>query len=223
MRAFAAPPRTEAELAARAEALAGRTLAELAAEHGMVLPADPRRSKGWAGQLLEIALGATAASRAEPDFPHLGVELKTVPVDRRGRPAESTYVCTAPLDPGALGTWETSWVRRKLLRVLWVPLADVDGERVIGAPVLWSPGEADDAVLRADFEELAALIAEGALWQIDGRRGVALHLRPKAADGEPAAWALDEDAGWVKQTARGFYLRPSFTHDLLARHLLLPR
>ncbi|MEQ1568416.1 MAG: MutH/Sau3AI family endonuclease, partial [Myxococcota bacterium] len=154
--------------------------------------------------------------------PHLGVELKSIPCDLRGHPSESTYVCTAPLAPGALGGWADAWVRRKLSRVLWLPLVPAGADRVVGSPVVWSPSPDEEAVLRADFEELVTLLADGAVWQIDGRRGQALHLRPKAADGEPAAWAVDEDAGWVRQTARGFYLRPSFTLAILSRHLLLP-
>lgn len=218
------PPRTEAELLARAEALAGRTLGAIAEGLALRAPSDLRRAKGWAGQLVEKALGATAGSRAEPDFPHLGVELKTVPVDPRGRPAEGTYVCTAPLDPRALGRWEASWVRRKLRRVLWVPVVgDGDpGARVVGAAFLWSPSDEEDALLRADFEEVATLVAEGALWQLDGRRGKVLQLRPKAADGDATTRALDDEAHWVADTPRGFYLRPSFTGAVLARHLLLP-
>lgn len=224
MTAFPPPPRDEAELAERARALAGQTLAEVAATVGMPVPPDLRRAKGWPGRVLEVALGATAGSRAEPDFPHLHVELKSLPVDARGRPAEGTYVCTAPLDPGALGSWETSWVRDKLRRVLWIPLVGggPPGDRVVGSPFFWTPDEAEEASLRADWEELAALVALGHLWQIDGRRGKVLQLRPKAADGSSTVLALDEDGEWVRDTPRGFYLRPSFTGAVLARHLLLP-
>ena len=91
------PPRDEAELLARAEQLAGRTLGQLAGDLGAEVPPDLRHAKGWVGQLIERALGATAGSRAEPDFQHLGVELKTLPVDRRGRPLETTFVCTIAL------------------------------------------------------------------------------------------------------------------------------
>ncbi|MEQ1506832.1 MAG: DNA mismatch repair endonuclease MutH [Myxococcota bacterium] len=214
-----APPRSEAELVARADAIAGYTLGELARTRWIAIPDDPRRAKGWAGGLLEQLLGATAASRAEPDFPHLGIELKTVPIDPRGVPTESTYVCTMPLDPAVLGGWDGSWVRRKLGRVLWIPLggADAPGDRVVGAPIVWSPTADDDAALRADWDELVSLVASGELWQVDGRRGRVLQVRPKAQDADDTVWALDEDAGWVRETPRGFYLRPSFTREILRR------
>lgn len=211
------PPRTEAELLARAEAIAGYTLGELAAQLWIGVPNEARRAKGWAGQLVERALGATASSRSEPDFPGLGIELKTVPIDGRGVPVESTYVCTAPLDPGALGTWRTSWVRKKLARVVWIPLSTGEAlaDRRIGAPIAWSPSEAEEAALEADWTELANLVATGDLWQIGGRAGAVLQVRPKAQDAAETTWALDEDAQWVREHPRGFYLRPAFTAAIL--------
>ena len=223
-RAFPAPPRHERELFERALQLAGRTLSHIAQQHVVHVPASLARAKGWPGQLLEIALGATASTRPEPDFPHLGVEMKSVPVDARGRPTESTYVCRAPLTLDDLGTWDASWVRHKLSRVLWVPLLG-DGPpatRIVGSPVLWSPDEEQEALLREDWEAFAADIAMGELWQVHGRRGKALQLRPKAANRESTAWALDDSGEWVRALPRGFYLRTSFTGDILARELLLP-
>ena len=213
------PPADEGELLARAVDLSGFTLDELAARRRLRVPAESRRAKGFAGQLLESMLGATAGSRAEPDFPGLGVELKTVPIDAAGRPLESTYVCVAPLDPVALGPWERAWVRRKLRRVLWLPLVRAErlGDAMVGSPLLWSPDEVEDAALRADYDELLDLLASGEVARIDGRFGRVLQLRPKGADAEDRTWALDEDGDLVRDTARGFYLRPAFTGGVLAR------
>lgn len=216
-----APPRTEVELVGRAEALAGRTLGWVARRDGMAIPSDLRRAKGWPGIVLEQALGATGSSRAVPDFPHLGIELKTVPVRPDGRVTESTYVCRAPLDPGDLGTWDTSWVKAKLAHVLWIPIvgAGPPGERVIGTPISWRPHEEDEALLRADWEEIATFVALGELGSLDGRRGKVLQIRPKGSDGTETVAAVGEDGEWVRDTPRGFYLRAAFTTAVLARSL----
>jgi DNA mismatch repair protein MutH len=215
------PPRSERELLDRAEQIAGRALGWVAARHGMGSPADLRRAKGWPGTVLELALGATSASRAAPDFPHLGIELKTVPVTETGRATEATYVCRAPLDPGDLGTWDTCWVRAKLRRVVWIPIVGggAPGDRIVGAPVVWSPSDEDEALLRTDWEDVAQLVALGELGQLDGRRGHVLQVRPKAADGTSTVAAVGEDGEWVRETPRGFYLRPAFTTAILARVL----
>lgn len=215
-------PASEAELLERARGIAGSTLAELAASLRLPLPHDSRRAKGWAGQLVEAALGAPSAGAPGPDFPGLGIELKTIPVTPEGRPRESTWVCTAPMEDVTGLRWETSLVRAKLARVLWVPTVDgADGDfrsRRIGAPLLWSPSPDEAAVLRADWEEFMEDIALGRLRAITGRRGTALQLRPKAAHSREREWTTDEDGARVLANPRGFYLRASFTAGLLARH-----
>ncbi len=159
------PPQTQQQLLAQAQGLAGYSLGELAALAGIPIPRDLKRDKGWIGILLEIWLGASAGSKPEQDFAALGVELKTIPVDSQGRPLETTFVCVAPLTGNSGVTWESSHVRHKLKRVLWVP---VEGDRAIplaerrvGAPLLWSPSEEEDRQLRMDWEELMDLIVLG--------------------------------------------------------------
>lgn len=215
------PPATEAELLARARQLGGRTLAQVAALYAAPLPKDPVRAKGWVGQLVEHALGATAGSRAEPDFPHLGVELKTLPVDARGRPRESTYVCTAPLDGDRDPDWASSWVRKKLARVLWVPIVGEGPlpERIVGAAFLWSPSAEEEAVLRADWEAVADLLASGETWHLGGRHGEALQLRPKAASSRDRTWVVGAEGEATAELPRGWYLRAGFTGAIVARVL----
>ena len=219
-------PSSSDELFERARSIAGRPLRWVAAELDVSVPPDLRRAKGWIGSLLESFLGASAGSRAEPDFPHLGIELKSIPVDPMGRPRESTWVSTAPLDGSLSATWQDSWVRRKLSCVLWIPVVGEGsvppGDRLVGSPLLWSPSASEEALLGRDFEELAELIQTGALARLDAHQGSALQLRPKAASSRELTWMLDEDANWIEVNPRGFYLRRSFTEALLKSHLRLP-
>ena len=119
------------------------------------------------GQLLELVLGASSGSKAEPDFPHLGIELKTLPVDSLGKPLESTYVCVAPLTDVSGLRWQDSWVCRKLSKVLFVPVLAERGiplpERQIGTAFLWSPDAQQQALLQQDWEELMELIVLGGI------------------------------------------------------------
>lgn len=212
-------PASRDELLRRACALEGLPLGVVAAGFGERAPADLRRDKGWIGNLIERELGATAGSSAEPDFPELGVELKTIPVDEAGVPRESTWVALAELDLSARG-WEDSWVRRKLHCVLWVPVISPKGTppggRIVGRARLWTPSAAQEAVLQQDWEEHMELLGLGEFWQIDARRGEALQLRPKAARGADTHWALSDDGEWVRAQPKGFYLRRRFTRQVLA-------
>lgn len=217
---MSAPPRSEQELLARAQALGGWSLAEAAAACGVPLPADARRAKGWIGELLEKSLGSDAGSRPLPDFVALGIELKTIPVDDRGLPRESTYVCIVPLLHNAGLRWENSLVRRKLSRVLWVPVRTAPGlalaARRIGQPFLWSPSATEEAVLKTDWEDLMELVAMGGLGELDARIGTYLQIRPKAQDSRALTGSADEDGVPNRSLPRGFYLRTRLTRALLA-------
>ncbi|VEI46615.1 DNA mismatch repair protein MutH [Actinobacillus equuli] len=105
---------SEAELLEKANWLAGFTLGEIAQQLNMDVPPDLRRDKGWVGQLIETALGAKAGSKPEQDFAHLGIELKTIPINHKGFPLETTFVSLAPLTqipvlPGKPHTFATNY------------------------------------------------------------------------------------------------------------------
>lgn len=219
------PPDSEAKLLAQAQRLAGFTLGELGQTAGLPVPQDLKRDKGWTGILLERWLGASAGSKPEQDFAALGVELKTIPVDNAGRPLETTFVCVAPLTGNSGVVWETSHVRHKLKRVLWIP---VEGSREIplairrvGSPLLWSPDEEEERQLRMDWEELMDLIVLGQVESITARHGEVLQLRPKAANSKALTEAVGTEGQRILTLPRGFYLKKNFTRALLARHFLL--
>lgn len=221
-----ANPQSEQELLSRAYAMAGFTLAQLAATAGIPVPRDLRRDKGWTGQLIEWQLGASAGSRPEQDFPDLGIELKTIPVDPQGRPLETTFVCVAPLIGVSGQRWEESNVRNKLSRVLWIPVEgsrDIPvGDRRVGMPLLWSPNEEEEGLLRQDWEELMDMIVLGEVEQISARHGQVLQLRPKAANSKARTHAIGRNGQPIMTLPRGFYLKIEFTHQLLQRHFALP-
>ncbi|BBR08904.1 MULTISPECIES: DNA mismatch repair endonuclease MutH [Aeromonas] len=221
-----ANPQSEQELLSRAYAMAGFTLAQLAATAGILVPRDLRRDKGWTGQLIEWQLGASAGSRPEQDFPDLGIELKTIPVDPQGRPLETTFVCVAPLIGVSGQRWEESNVRNKLSRVLWIPVEgsrDIPvGDRRVGMPLLWSPNEEEEILLRQDWEELMDMIVLGEVEQISARHGQVLQLRPKAANSKALTRAIGRNGQPIMTLPRGFYLKIEFTHQLLQRHFALP-
>lgn len=220
------PPSSVDALVARATALNGRTLGDILAELGLHASSDPLRTKGSAGETMERALGATGGTGAVLDFPELGVELKTIPITADGAPLESTYVCTLSLADAETQEWETSWVRAKLARVLFVPLVGAHGlawqERVVGAPLLWEPTPDQDDVLRGDFDDVVGLIGIGRIEDLTAHRGRWLQVRPKARDGKVRTLAYGADNEAIATIPRGFYLRARFTGALLANPQALP-
>jgi DNA mismatch repair protein MutH len=214
------PPATLDELLSRARAIDGLSLRALAALVGAPAPTDdPVRSKGRGGELVEQALGASAGSLDQPDFPALGVELKTIPVDESGRVRESTFVCALDLATVDREEWESSRARRKLCCVLWVPVEAAGrappAQRRLGTPRLWRPSVEEEALLRADWSSIVGRIAIGAIDELDAYEGEALQVRPKARDGSVRALALGPEGEPLPTVPRGFYLRARFTERVL--------
>jgi DNA mismatch repair protein MutH len=208
--------------AAAADVSADRATALLRAARrlaGLDVTALGGQGKGGVGRRVEQALGL-APRFDEVDDPISGVELKTLPVrlrDGRATVSEVTFVTTATTESLVGETWSTSRARKKLQQVLFVPVVDVDdgGPARLGAAFLWRPDPAEEAQLRADWEDLSDLVARGLGFAVTSRRGVWLHLRPKARDGAQTRRASTVDDDDVVVRPQGFYLRRSLTQRLL--------
>jgi len=220
-------PTSEQELLERVHNLAGLTLGEVANNVKIDVPSNLKHNKGWIGLLLEHVLGASASSRPEPDFPALGIELKTLPINCQGKPLETTFVCVAPLT-GLVGVnWNNCWLKQKLSKVLWVPIiCDTPEEkkiplamRRIGSAFLWSPSDEEDQLLAMDWQELTDMIVLGEVEKIHGKHGQVLQLRPKAANAQAKTQAYDRNGKPFMTLPRGFYLKIPFTQSLLNKNL----
>ncbi len=212
------PPTTVDELLKRANTLAGKTLGELAKEGQDHVPLSLLHAKGWIGQLIERTLGANAANLDQPDFIHLGIELKTLPVTTQGHPCESTYICTASIPP-IDSDWEHSRVWRKMAKILWVPIESNSEKPLlaqqIGTPILWSPPPEIAAQLRQDWEELTELLTLGHFEDLSAHKGKYLQIRPKAANAKTFIQVIDHQGNTISTVPKGFYLRPLLTKQIV--------
>lgn len=221
-------PQSLDALLAHARALVGVEIGDLADGLGLPPPAAGRvRGKGWAGLVIQQELGLSVEGTAGPDFPALGVELKTVPVDSALRPRESTAICQ--IDPVRIAgeSWETSSVRRKLAQVLFVALEDLGrggfAERRVAAVRLWSPDAGEEALLRADFDHVVrAYFRRGRTDEITGRVGRVMQVRPKGRNAADTRAAFGPDGFATRVGKCGFYLRPAFVDRILSSSGTLP-
>ena len=211
-------PLDENELLVRCQNIEGMTFSQLAEYTGTNYPELPILRKGWVGQTIEHALGATSGSQSRPDFYELGIELKTIPINHLHQPAESTFITTIPLLSIHKQTWLTSQCYAKLKRVLWVPIEDSEKipfpYRRIGSGILWSPSLAEEKILEQDWLELTFMIGSGKLSEINATMGEFLQVRPKAANAKSLCYGLDEKGNKIQTLPRGFYLRSKFTKTI---------
>ena len=215
------PPLSEIELTRRVIKLSGNNLQCLAESVSWDVPADLKRDKGWIGQLLEKLLGASAGNLSEPDFPQLGIELKTIPLTRELKAKETTYVCTVPLVNHIGLQWEDSCVFRKLSRVLWIPIEADPAiplqQRKVGSGFFWSPDLEESKILQADWEEFMELISLGQIDTITAHQGEYLQIRPKAANAAAVTAGIGSNGLYKQTLPRGFYLRTALTNRILEK------
>lgn len=177
-------------------------------------------NKGWVGQLLEAYLGVTSGNLPIADFPHLGIELKTIPINLKNlTPVESTYICTASFNNTRI-SWEQSVVKKKLSKVLWFPIESSVNldimDRRIGTAFLWEPNKYQEKILTRDWYELTEKIQLGNIELLSAKYGQYLQIRPKAADCKHNLINyLTKEGEIIKTVNRGFYLRASFTKTIL--------
>jgi DNA mismatch repair protein MutH len=218
-------PCSEQQLLSRAQSLAGLTLEQVASDLNLSVPESLRHNKGWIGNLLELALGATAGSKPQQDFPELGIELKSIPIDASGKPLETTYVCITPLTGIDGLTWSQSNIYNKLRKVLWIPILSEKSlniaERQVGSPFIWQPDAIERQLMQQDWEEIMELIALGQITSITAKIGQVLQLRPKGANSKALTPAIGNNGEPIMTLPRGFYLKIPFTHQILTKQFNL--
>ena len=210
-------------LLAHARALVGTELGEIADNLGLPVPHGQVRTKGWPGQILERELGVEAGGVRGPDFAALGVELKTVPTGADLVPRESTAVCQ--IDPIAIAaeSWETSYVREKLQRVLFVALEvppddDSVGARRVAAVRQVALDAVEERALRADFELFVrGYSGAGARTRSPATWARSCRCVPRARTARDLARRLRRRRQPGRVGKCGFYLRPAFVAEILRR------
>jgi DNA mismatch repair protein MutH len=186
------------------ENIAGLTIAELAKKHKVDLNTN---NKGIIGQLLELELQTEAKNKALPDFIDLGVELKTIPVNDDFKPLESTYVSMVSFNN--MPRWSKSFVRLKLLKVLWIPILKKKNIHTseICYPIFKELSLEDEYILSKDYEELCEIITFGD--EPRAHLGKFMQVRPKALNSKIRSTSNNE----IRHPL-GFYLRSSYTKKI---------
>ena len=217
------PPQNFDELIANLNFIVGKSLTELAEFAKIPVPIDTLHGKGFTGELIEKCLGASAANQSIPDFPELGLELKSIPVDDNLCPLESTFLCYAPLTGIRHYSFESSPLYSKITRVLFVLIRasrELDfSQRVVLGYFFYTPSEDELNTVRNDFNELYELVKTGNVEKINARIGQIIQMRPKGASGKVLTECIGPNGEIIRTRPRGFYMRRAFTQKLIQQNL----
>ncbi len=220
---FPKAPQNFEELILRLNTIVGKSIETLAKNYSLTVPVSPLHGKGFVGELMEICLGATAKNKSIPDFPDLDLELKTLPVDSSLKPLESTFITYAPLDNIRFLTFERSSLYAKLKRMLFVVILATRelnyAERKVLGYFFYTPEPQDLSQIKGDYEEIYEQITTGNIEQISAKYGTIVQLRPKCSNGRDLTRCIGPDGKNILTRPRGFYLRRTFTAELIERYL----
>lgn len=208
---------TSAEIQERARELIGKTLSEVAQQPALPT-VSTAHTKGFVGGAIERFFGIPPNSLAAADFPGAGVELKTVPVVKRGSERfikERTAVSLIDYVALADETWAQATVRKKLSSILfvfyeWSPDVDIRRFPVI-AVSLWSPDAETWVFLEADWGAVRDRVMHAEAHLISEADGRILGAATKSATGlsrrrQPFSKELAKPRAWA--------LKPGFTRSI---------
>lgn len=175
-------------------------------------------SKSETGAIIEAWFGIDANPSPEPDFEEARIELKTVPLVKRGRQfTVKERTSLSMIDYMALPKeeWKTASVRKKLDRILFVFVeVDIDERmrsKVLDA-VLWSPEDEDFAMFARDWRRIQERVANGKAHLLSESQSVILAPARKGPGG--TKYQKLQPAGGPPAPPRAFALKPPFVQQI---------
>lgn len=212
-------PKTLGQLLAYCQAIAGKTVAQVAQKHAVELIDNLQFNRGWLGNLIELALGAQAGSKPTQDFIELGVELKTLAITPTGGAKSDVFVSSLPTNSYMMQAWETSHVFYKLKKILFVPVESNPevplGQRRIGKAFFWSPNAQELEQMRQDWELIMQILTQHDYNALKSNVGKLLCVRVKALNSKQNVASKDLDGFNLNLPPLSFYLRRSFLNEIL--------
>jgi DNA mismatch repair protein MutH len=187
---------------------------------------DPSKRPGWKGtknvlgDVMEWYYGIPKNNSPEPDFPQAKVELKILPLKRKGTllaVKEPTSISMIDYTTLLTEKWQTATVRKKLNHVLFVFFAirqdDLMASRV-RAVVLWEPRPVDNAIFESDWTRTWNLVDEGLAHRLSESQAEALAARRKGMGG-PSDRGRRQPKSSEMAKSRAWALKSGFTRQIL--------
>lgn len=215
--------RSEEELERHAWDLTGRSAGEVADLLGMkIAKSDQGGERAGLGELVERYFGKLRDNAPEPDIKNLGIEIKTLPMERRSaawRVKEPTSVTQIDYHELARQNWATAPIRKKIKRILWVPFEHdkTDKRRcVFRRPFLWSPPAVDEPAFQADFDGVRQMVRQGKAHELSETLSKVLAARRKGASGSRTTQPYSAEPA----KTRAWAFKTAYTQPLLEQNVL---
>ncbi|WMY97698.1 MAG: MutH/Sau3AI family endonuclease [Arsenophonus sp.] len=200
----------------------GLSLGDLAKRLKIPIPYNLKKKKGWIGQLFDNFFGVNLIHQSNIDFPHLGIELKTIPINRYGKPSQNTFVCSLSYINSNNFNWFQSYIRYKLSHVLWILIEEDKKiplkERKIINSFLWKPSKKEENCIQKDWEILMDIIVFGRLEQLNSYYSKILEIKVKSFYKKNQTMSINQNGFIFKNSPIAFYLKKDFTKTIIIKN-----
>lgn len=200
------------EILEEARTLEGRRIGDI--EGATLTPGAGGHTRHHVGRAVEHFFGMPVSNEQAPDFPGAGIELKTVPLVRRGRAftvKERTVISQINYASLVNENWATAVVRKKL-KILFVFFEYLEGREKSEFPIktvtLWQPEGHVEAFIRADWMNVRHKVKAGEAHLLSESDGRIMGPCTKAAD---SSVRKRQPVGSEPAKPRAWALKPSFT------------
>lgn len=199
------------------------TLGEIASQLSIRLPKNLKKDKGFVGKLIEMYLGLRVNNKIEQDLPNLGIELKTISLERKKVPSSKVFICSVPLIRNTGLIWENSYFYKKIKKIIWIPVLKNSFNSLkhcrIVHPFLWFPSFKDLKILKKDWEEYMDLIVLGKVETIGAKLGQFLQVCIKSKNKTTYTNAIGRLGELILTHPRSFYFRKEFVETILKKYM----
>jgi DNA mismatch repair protein MutH len=219
------------QLLRRLDDLHGLPFAKLAPAVGITWKSGGAvRNKGFAGHVVQAALGAPTDNSPRRDLVAFGLEIKTIPLRVDLTVREATKIASLNYQHLLDSAWRTSHVYQKMRTTLFVPVVKRDTEAwqdwYMCGSFIWLPTEEEDEQLQRDYEAVRGLVQQGKLSALTSRRypeGPCRNLLPRPG-GRDADDAQTFRLGGqiVAAERRAWFLHSHFVQSLVDANLDAP-
>ena len=215
-------PKTEKELIIKSNKISGIRITDFCKPFNEFFSEKTKKSSGYLGKILEIYLGTSGKNFPIPDFPNLNIELKSLPLNKNMLPKNIVKICSTSFFPLETNySWETSIVKRKLEKVLWIPFQSDKSvpyhRRRILQPFL-SNLKGYEKIIKEDYENIITLLFLGKLNLISPTLGKYLILKPISSNKNLTNF-LNDKGELIKTNFVGFYINKKFLKKIIYENL----
>ena len=209
---------TEKHLLERAQELKGKNIFHLL--NGIIQD----QGKGAIGNIIEReGFGVANNNDAQPDFPHLGIELKVLPLKKisngKFSVKERTKICSINYQEIVKETWSHSHARNKLKKILFI-FYEYNSTDFLKSTILdhflFELENNDEPLICSDWMRTQERVKEGYAHELSESENVVLAAsRSGAGKLEEHKWPKQPNTKFAERARqRAFSLKPSYTRTI---------